>query len=80
MSRSRKKTPIIKFGGCPGGKRAANRAVRRKALLGYKGNSYKKLYQQYYVNDFVWYCSKGQWQSGDEDADMERWEKFYKRK
>lgn len=78
MSRSRKKTPIIKYGGGPDAKRAANRAVRHMKLLGYKGNSYKKLYPQYDVIDYVFYCSRKQWQ--DDDGDTERWEKFYKRK
>lgn len=77
MSRSRKKTPIIKFGGCPGGKRRANRASRRMEFIGNKGNYYKKLYPQYDVNDFVSYCSRKQ---GDSDGDMEWWEKCYRRK
>ncbi len=78
MSRSRKKTPIIKFGGCPGGKRSANRASRRMEFIGNKGNYYKKLFPQYDVNDFVFYCSKKQGRG--EDGDTEWWEKRYHRK
>lgn len=61
MSRSRKKTPIKKYGGIPGGKRSANRALRRMELMGHKGNFYKKLYPQYDVNDFLFYRSKNRY-------------------
>lgn len=79
MSRSRKKTPIIKFGGCPDGKRMANRKVRRLSILpAGKGNSYKKFYPQYDVNDFVVYQANGT--AGGDDGTDDWWERVFYRK
>lgn len=77
MSRSRKKTPIVKSG-IPGGKKAANRKVRRsRFLLSLKGNQYKKLYSQYDVIDYTVYASR---EDAVKDGEMPWWEKYFHRK
>ncbi len=64
MSRSYKKNPFLKYGGCSRfGKRQANKAVRRyiKANLDntqLKGSLYKKIYNSYDIYDVVSYCPK----------------------
>lgn len=73
MSRSRKKTPIIKFGGRPDGKRASNRKFRRVRLeRAGKGMSYKKHFPQYGVHDFIFYGGRRPAARG---AARNRWEK-----
>ena len=79
MSRSRKKTPIMKFGGLPGGK-TANRKVRHNKFADtHKGNLYKKVYPQYNVNDYVWYCPKKRAEQCPY-MDADEWETHYHRK
>lgn len=52
MSKSYKKTPILKGGGW-GSKNFANRKVRRSQIVISNGKAYKKLYNTYAVNDYV---------------------------
>lgn len=75
MSRSRKKRPISKLGGGSSEKKSANRKIRKLELIGnQKGCQYKKLYPQYDVIDYRFYCSKLQ------AGDWKDWEKYYYRK
>lgn len=51
MSRSRKKTPIIKDR-VPGMKRLANKKIRRHSEEIPKGKGYKKLFESYDISDY----------------------------
>ncbi|MDO4501397.1 MAG: hypothetical protein Q4B60_09050 [Erysipelotrichaceae bacterium] len=59
MSRSFKHTPIYKYKDNSNAKRAANKAVRRyykgEERLP-KGNEYKKIYDSWFINDYISYC------------------------
>ncbi len=63
MSRSYRKNPILKDGGKSSkkSKRKANQLVRRKYQnidFPRKGNFYRRFYEQYDINDYVYYWSK----------------------
>ena len=61
MSRSYKKTPIVKDGGKSSkkSKRLANKKVRRNTdKLAIKGKSYKKIYNSWDINDYISYWSE----------------------
>lgn len=78
MSRSYKKTSIIKYcGNSRFGKRQANKKVRVYNDVSLKGNSYKKLYESYNINDIVEYCSK---EKAIRDDFLDEWNKAYYRK
>lgn len=85
MSRSYRKTPIIKYGGFGKvGRKLANKVVRRYLkkhldLMPQKGSWYKRLYEQYDIYDVISYCTKEDFP----DYLTERgilWEAFYYRK
>lgn len=79
MSRSRKKTPIIKMGGGSVEKTAANRKIRHSKWTSlHKGNLYKKFYPQYDVIDYTFYCSRVQ--AKKDGWDKNEWEAVYYRK
>lgn len=81
MSRSRKKTPILKGNGKSGvsyAKRVASKKVRQTRMEWYgKGNYYRKVYQQYFIHDYVSYRSE---QSARKRGEMDMWEKYHHRK
>jgi len=56
MSRSYKKTPIVKdnFGGKTG-KRYANKKVRKTKDCLFKGGEYKKIFESWNINDYISY-------------------------
>ena len=56
MSRSYKKTPVVKdnFGGKTG-KRLANKKVRKLKNELFKGGEYKKVYESWDINDYISY-------------------------
>ena len=59
MSRSEKKTPIIKYGGYrKKGKHWANKRVRRNYSIS-NGNNYRKLYEKYDIHDNINNLYKG---------------------
>lgn len=59
VSRSKKRTPVIKQGKGADGKRAANRKVRQlKDLPTGKSKQYKRFYPQWDVWDFRFYLSE----------------------
>lgn len=60
MSRSFKKTPISKDGGRSSkwGKNQANRKIRNYNDEIPKGGSYKKLYEQWNINDYITYWTE----------------------
>lgn len=79
MSRSYKKTPIIK---CCGdkryGKRQANKKVRRSdrtVLL--KGKQYRKLYETWDINDMIQFWSR---REAERRGELDIWKKWYYRK
>ena len=57
MSRSWRKKPILKDGGCSSKeqKKRANRAVRNYKDELSNGSAYKKVYPQYDINDYILY-------------------------
>lgn len=86
MSRSCKKTPIIKDNrrGRRYFKRLANKRVRRESIL-VSGNYYKKVYNSWDIYDYVSYCSKEQyvemvrkygWQGNKEEVEQ-AWRRCY---
>lgn len=79
MSRSYKKTPIIKSCGYGVyGKRLANRKTRKADMdVAFKGGQYKRLYETWDINDFVVFYPKSQ---AVKDDWMEGWKKWYYRK
>ena len=74
MSRSFKKTPISKDGGRSSkwGKNQANKKIRNYNDEIPKGGSYKKLYEQWDINDFVVY-----WTEEDAKEEYYRWKAYY---
>ncbi len=76
MSRSYKKTPIIKGAGSgPYGKRCANRKVRRtQTILLQNKRAYKKLYESWDINDYI---SRWTRKDAEKSGEIEIWEKFY---
>lgn len=58
MSRSYKKTPIVKdnAGGRKSSKRFANKKVRREKYLS-NGKEYRKVYNTWDIYDYVSYCT-----------------------
>ena len=79
MSKSFKKTPIIKYAGCgPYGKRLANRKVRRNQNDVFaNGKLYKKMYETWDINDCV---SRWTQKDAEKRGMIDVWEKFYHRK
>lgn len=78
MSRSFKKTPIIKYAGYGKfGKRQANKRVRQSQDISGKGTHHKKLYQTWDINDVVSHWSR---EEAIEAGMLEEWERFYHRK
>lgn len=57
MSRSYRKFPMRKFNG-RGMKTIANRKVRRYKGEIQNGNSYKKIFNSWDINDYCWYQTK----------------------
>jgi len=79
MSRSYKKTPIIKYCGDKRyGKRQANKKVRRldrTVLL--KGKQYRKLYETWDINDVIQFWSR---REAERCGELDIWKKWYYRK
>ena len=79
MSRSYKKTPVMK---CCGDrryeKRQANKKVRRsdKTVL-YRGKQYRKLYESWDINDVIVFWSRN---DAKKSGELDVWEKWYYRK
>ena len=79
MSRSYRKTPIIK---CCGdkkyGKRQANKKVRRSYQnVLWKGKQYRKLYETWDINDVIQYWSR---RDAEMHGELDIWKKYYYRK
>ena len=79
MSRSHKKSPIVKDSGSKKwSKRQAAKAVRRYEGIISKGSSYKKLFESWNINDFISYCpwnleEKKDWENKNEWAKCYYW-------
>ena len=74
MSRSIKKTPILKDGGRSSkwGKRQANKAIRRYEDEIPNGGAYKKLFESMEINDYICY-----WTEEDAKAQYYMWKRHY---
>jgi len=79
MSRSYKKTPIVKsVGDKKYHKRQANKKVRRSnpnVLL--KGKQYRKLYETWDINDVILFWSRT---DAERRGELDIWNKWYYRK
>lgn len=79
MSRSYKRTPIIKYcGNSRFGKRQSSKKVRksdRKLLL--KGSQYKRLFETWNINDIVQFYSL---KEAEKRGNIEHWKKYFYRK
>ena len=85
MSRSRKKTPMIKDnnrGSNKISKRIANKTVRRYQGAIADGCSYRKIYSSYEISDYGFYWPWEEWSAtyGDGPAERNLWERYYLRK
>lgn len=78
MSRSYKRTPVIK---CCGygkfGKRQANKKVRKAGELGRKSQSFKRVYETWDIRDYRLFCGR---RAGEKLIGKGYWEKCYYRK
>ena len=79
MSKSFKKTPIIKYAGYGAyGKKLANRKVRRTHNeIFTKGNLYRRMYQTWNINDCISHWPQ---KEAEKSGKTDVWEKFYHRK
>ncbi len=79
MSRSFKKTPIVKAAGYGAyGKKLANRKVRHAGIdVAANRKAYRKMYETWNINDCITWCTR-------EDAErcgmIDVWERLYHRK
>lgn len=84
MSRSYKKTPIVKDnkGGRKAAKKEANRKVRQSKDVP-NGKQYRKFYNPWDIYDYVMYCDSYKEMSSyrkDEEKAKKLWYKYYYRK
>lgn len=82
MSRSYKKTPVLKEGRNKAGskkywKKRAHKKERRTKELGNKSNYYRKVYESWDICDYRFFHEKNVDMDADEVLD---WEKVYHRK
>lgn len=79
MSRSYKKTPILKQCGYGKyGKKMANKKVRQyKNMIFSKSKKYKKLFDQWNIKDFVSFYAR---EKAVKDGSVKEWEAHYRRK
>ena len=95
MSRSHKKTPIVKDG-CPSyrrfAKRQANKKIRREAYVA-DGKAYRKHFESWDIHDYASRCSCEEWiaqwdkmsdwsrqRYGSKEAYISIWRKYYRNK
>ena len=82
MSKSFKKTPIVKCSSSNWrrfAKKEANKSVRRNKEIIPKGKAYRKIYNSFDIDDYVFYMPYDIKGSLFYDS-KEKWEKVYKRK
>ena len=72
MSRSYKKTPVMK---CCGDRRYEKRQANKKVL--YRGKQYRKLYESWDINDVIVFWSRN---DAKKSGELDVWKKWYYRK
>lgn len=79
MSRSYKRTPIIKYcGDSRFAKRQSSKKVRKSdGNLLLKGNQYKKLFESWNINDIIQFYSL---KEAEKLGNIENWKKYFYRK
>ena len=82
MSRSYKKTPVVKDGCDNAGsrkysKRRAHKKERKTQDLGNKSNYYRKVFETWNICDYRFYKEK---EIGMDEEELQHWKKWYYRK